>query len=508
MISPLKQTATLDLRHEKLPPAWLRRAPTHPDREETPAPNVWRTGPRLAFRDALVDGLDHTREVALVSSFLLSDATLAKAMHQAADRGVRVYVLTASKQRLQKVLGDDDHFDRRMAEEHEKLLDGLAGKVLLRSADHLHAKFLVTDPGPEARAWLSTANFNKGLADNVEIGVALGAEAANAVAGHFRSAFWTEADQELRERGRLSAVKARPAIVAPPRGQSGVYVTATGRTELKDAVLNLVAHSQRELTVASYGLDVDHESVRALLDAQARGVTVTVLTRPRKAVAAAMRTLAEAGVRILAHDQLHAKVVAADGRVMVMTANLQAHGLDSGFEVGAVLAPSAANAVLETLRTWTRTFPWEYHLAAPRGGHLGDLLLADLGLRGGEGSVTRTTSVPIPLPAVTATSAIDLASAQKPVLTPPTAHTEFPQQVDFTWEVLPPKLPRDAKERLQVVEREVQEKNGTTKKIQERKPFKPRIFDHAGRVFVKVDEPADIERARQVAASLGGVVVV
>ncbi len=508
MISPLKQTASLDLSNEPLPPAWLRRGPSTPDANESPGRGVWRTGPRLTFRSALVAALDGAREVALVSSFLLSDTTLAQAMGRAAERGVRVYALTASKQRLAKVIGEDDQFDRRMADEHEKLLDALAGRVLLRSADHLHAKFVVVDPGLNARAWLSTANFNKGLGENVELGVELEAAAANAVAAHFRWAFWSEADQELRAPGRLGAVKPPPAAPATPVSTAGIFATAKGRADLRAAVLDLVRGARRELVVASYGLDADHESVRAIVEARGRGVEVTVLTRPRKAVAGVARLLAAAGVRLVAHDQLHAKAIAADERVMVMTANLQAHGLDSGFEIGVLLPPVTAATVRETLREWARTFPWEYRAEARRGEHQGDLLVAELGLRGGEALVVDGLGRPLEVAAVTAADALDLAAAPKPVLTPPPSRTEFPRRVDFAWEIRPPTLPNGAKERMQVVERDVTDKEGNTKQVQERRSFEPRVFEAAGKVFVKVEKPGDVERARTLAARLGAVVVV
>lgn len=505
MITPLKRTSTLDLSTEALPACWVRRFPTASDSNETPARGVWRTGPQFLFRRALVEGLDSAREVVLVSSFLLSDTTLADAMRRAADRGVRVYALTASKQRLGKVLAEDDDFDRRMAEEHEKLLDGLAGRVLLRSADHLHAKFVVVDPGPSGRAWLSTANFNKGLGDNIELGVELDAAAASCFALHFHWAFWREADQELRAPGRLSAVKPAPADPRRPDAVGGVCATLKDGTALRDTVLASINSARRELLVASYGLDADHVSVRAILDAKRRNVEVTVLTRPRKAVAQVAALLAAAGVRVLGHDKLHAKAIVADGQALVMTANLEPHGLDSGFELGVQLPPQRARGVEDTLREWSRTFPWEYQSALRRSGHLGDILLADGGLKEGKAKVV--ASVTVPLPIVVADDALQLDVAAPPKLNPPQTRAEYPQKVNFSWEVHAPTIPRDAKERLEVVEREEPGKDGKPQKVQERRPYKPRVFEYDRKIFVKLENPADTELARRLAARLGGVVV-
>lgn len=505
MITPLKRTSTLDLAAEELPPCWLRRFPTSSDPNENPARGVWRTGPQLRFRAALVDGLNSAREVALVSSFLLSDTTLAEAMRRAAERGVRVYALTASKQRLGKVLGEDDDFDRKMAEDHEKLLDGLAGRVLLRSADHLHAKFVVIDPGPTGRAWLSTANFNKGLGDNIELGVELDRDLATSFAAHFQWAFWREADQELRAPGRLVAVKPPPAEPRRPAPSDAVYATLKEGTALREAVLAHVRSARRELLVASYGLDGEHASVRAILDARRRGVDVIVLTRPRKTVAPVAALLAASGVRVFGHDKLHAKAIVADGQALVMTANLESHGLDTGFELGVRLPQASARGVEETLREWARVFPWEYRPAPKRGEHLGEILLADGGLREGAAKVVATLAVP--LPAVVAADALRLEDAAPPALAAPKSRSEFPQKVTFSWDVQAPTLPKDAKERLEVVEREQPGKDGKPVKTQEKRSYKPRVFERGREVFVKLESAADADLARGLAARLGGVVV-
>ena len=180
MISPLHREQTIDLTAEPLGPGWLRRRATDAESREVVNDGVWRTGPQGRFRQALVEALDSAKDVALLSSFLLADDGLAKAMLRAAKRRVRVYLLTASEQRIGKVVRDDETFEQRMADQHKKLLDTLAGNVLLRSAEHIHAKFVVVDPQlpTGARAWLSTANFNKALEDSVELGVRLGSDDA------------------------------------------------------------------------------------------------------------------------------------------------------------------------------------------------------------------------------------------------------------------------------------------------------------------------------------------
>ena len=504
MIDPIPRFEVLDLRAEPLPPCWLRRRPTAPDGLETPAAGLWRTGPAGRFRQALLDAVAGAREVVLLASFLLADRGLADALIAAVARGVRVYVLTASEQRVARLLDEDDSFEARMSDEHKRLLADLAGKVLLRSADHFHAKFLVVDPKTAAQAWLSTANFNRALVDSVELGVWLEGQAAKDLAAWFAWAFWQEAERELVARDRLAGVDKAPASPPVP-GSDLVCATTKGQTGLRDTVLELVRRARKEIWVSSYGLDADHPVVAALIDAARRKVQVHVLTRPRPAVAPAVAALAAAGARIYAHDKLHAKAIVCDAGAMLMTANLEPHGLDRGFEVGARLPASRAAALLQTLRQWAAEFPWEYAAACPRGQHLGELCLAEKGLRDGLRQVIAEEIVQAG--DVTAGDALDLSRAPAPKLSAPPPGPRFPQQVRFAWRVIPPRLPGKAIELRRRLEREEAGKDGKPRKVVEEHPHEPPAYEQGGERYVLLRTLAEREPARRLAELLKAKVV-
>lgn len=506
MIKPLHCEKIIDLTGEPLGAGWLRRHPTVNQTKEEARHGVWRTGPKLQFRDALAAALDGASEVVLFASFLLADDLLAAAILGAVQRGVRVYVLTASEQRIGKVVREEDAFEQRMADQHKKLLDSLAGKVLLRSAEHIHAKFLVVDPQDEhARAWLSTANFNKALENSVDLGVELDAKGARALATCFNWAFWCEAESELREAGRLMAIK--PGYLATPQRPSDgdVFATLNGETALREQLLAMIRSATGEILVASYGFEASHLVVRSLVESAKRGVSVTVFTRPRPAVAAGVEALAAAGITILGHDKFHAKALVVDGQAMVMSANLESHGLDSGFEVGATLRPDAAREVEATLREWANTFPWAYRADAMRGEHLGDFCPAKVGLRDGVVKVTELHSQSVQ--AIVADDALSLDAAPAPALNLATKPSELPQRVKFIWDVLPPQLPQGATLRLKEVEREEVGKDEKLTKTKTRIPYDPPVFDHKGKVFVVLKELAEIDQARQAATNLDAKVV-
>ena len=190
---------------------------------------------------------------------------------------------------------------------------------------------------------------------------------------------------------------------------------------------------------------------------------------------------------------------------MIMTANLEPHGLDRGFEVGARLPASRAAALLQTLRQWAAEFPWEYAAACPRGQHLGELCLADKGLRDGLRQVVAEEIVQAG--DVTAGDALDLSRAPAPKLSAPAPGARFPQQVRFAWRVIPPRLPGKAIELRRRLEREEAGKNGKPRKVVEEHPHEPPAYEQGGERYVLLRTLAEREPARRLAELLKAKVV-
>lgn len=490
---------------DPLPPLWIRRAPTLPDSEDRAGDRVFRVGPQGELRRGLLSTIQSARDVLLASSFLFTDEDIAEELVGAARRGVRVYVLTASETQLEKLVDDDDGFDARMIAQHKAVLDRLAEVVVLRSARHFHAKLLVADPSTVGQGWISTANFNLALQESVELGVRLDAGEVRALAAWFSRAFWLESEHELQGPGRLAKVKAAPG--EPRRQESSTIAVTTGTdNSLRDAVLELVASARERLVVACYGLDLDHASVEAILDRARAGVSVTVLTRPRPAIAATVEALTAAGARVLSHDKLHAKAILADARGLIMTANLEAQGLDAGFEVGVRLEDGRVTGLRRTLESWIEAFPWQLHIEASRADHEGEVCLPEQALRKGKRQLRDTRE--IELEAVTAESALDLDSAPDPELPIPQDGADFYRQIEYRWEVRPPKLPKKAKEELQRVKKAKTDKEGNERMVKRRVPYDPPVYSHKGRKYVLLQSPEEADAAQRQALNQGATVVV
>lgn len=503
MIQRLRRARFVDVT-EPLPPVWARRAPTQRDVAEWMGRDLCRVGVGKQFRDALVESIDRAEEVVLVVAFLLSDKAIADAMLQAVDRGVRVYVLTASEARLTRELRDDDGFEARMAEEHKKLLDRLAGKVVLRSAEHLHAKFLVTDPTTKPGGWLSTANFNLALLESVEIGIRLRPEEAKELATWFNWVFWKEAEHELVGKGRLSKTHAPPAEPSEPK-PGAIVATARDETSLRETTLDLIRSARRRLIVSSYGLEDGHPAVEAIAKRAREGLPVTVLTRPRRAVGAACLALARAGATVLAHDTLHAKIVISDEQALVMTANLQRAGLDEGFEVGLRIRPDLVGAVQATLDSWIATFPWAFEPSLLPKSAPEDLCLVEFGLP--KGRKQMRAEVEVDIGEVTAHDALSLNDAPVPPPANGKGEPSFARRRREVWHVAPPRLPRGAREVQQEQRRTERDKGGKQVERVVKVSYDPPVYEHNGKRYVVVSSDEQASDARVLAQAHSASVV-
>lgn len=506
MVKPQRCSYKMSQEQEPLPPVWLRRKPTDPDQDPPLPSGLYRIGATQSFRKALVAAIDDAREVVLAASFLLSDEEIANALLRASKRLVRVYVITASEGRLNALPKEDDFFEQRMIQEHKRLLDQLADGVLLRSAEHFHAKFLLVDPrGAAPRGFLSTANFNPALREGVELGVALSPAQITTLAQWFGWVFWREAEHELSGKGRLARVGPPPGSVREPAHQ-GLWVTTSEHTSLRSALLRIIGEARRELLVSSYGFELDHQVVARLIEAAKAGRKVTVYTRPRPAVARAVAAMHASGIRVLAHDKLHAKAILTDREGIILTANLEAQGLDRGFEVGVQLSQPAMADLRATFEQWHDRFPWQFTSTTRRGDHLGEFCLPERSLRDGLGKVIQQQQVQ--LAPIVAEDALALDQAARPSFIPPKVERELPRWFQFEWEVHPPRLPDKAKELKRTITREEKDEKGKARKVEVQEPYVPPLFEHRGKRYVVLRDPQQIPRAREFAAEMKATVVI
>lgn len=477
-----------------MPPTWLPTAAKQLDRVEQRG-RVFQSGPEGTARRRMVDIVNQARQRVVAASFLIADAGLEDALLAAARRGVRVYVLLASEARLAKEPSEGE-FDRRVLKEHWEMLERLGGHVLFRSAPHFHAKVLVVDPEENPQGMLSTANFTKeALTRNEEMQVELTSAEVADVIELLGWAMWETAEHEWTDpKDRFRAVKATGRQQHPSLGGAVVATTALATT-LRAWLINMIDGARASLVISGFGFDLDHDVLKRICARAREGIAVTVLARVRAASMPAMLEIVKAGGRVLGFNHLHGKAVCVDARAtLVMTANLQADGLDRGFEIGLSLSDERANGVRQVLESWVASAVWELQLQPLLGDAAGVVRVWRAGKLEDQ-EIREVDSVD--LGTVVAESADDLASAQ-PTASPMGPASSFAKKMRLTWRVEPPVLAPKAEE----VRRPPVEKGGKAL------PYQPPVYREEKRKVVAIRSHAELEAAKRVREEVGAVAIV
>ena len=522
-------TRVIDQRSHTLPPTWIPRE-TARDGTRGGEPERGRTvhvsGPGRAVAKRVVTLLGAAERIAVVHSFLLADRGVEDAMLEAAGRGVRVYVLLASEARLDREPGDGE-FERRVLAEHEDMLGRLGGHVLIRSAPHFHAKLVLVDPDGIAEGLLLTANLTReALERNEELAVELAPEEVEEAAALVRWALWESAEHEMADPNEFRAVKPLGCIEHPAPA-SRVLATTASATQLREAAADVIDGASEELVVASFGWDAGHPVVERLCARAREGLSLTVLARVRPRAMPALVALAQSGARVLGFRWLHAKVLWADsGQALVMSANLEEHGLDGGFELGLRLERKRAEELRMRLERWSAQAEWELRPAPALGDVVGaarvwhDGQLIDLDV---------TSRLHIDLGAVTAASADTLIAPLEPE---PPRTDALPQpghaahELECRWLVQPPGLHPKAVEVTRIpaaLQRAIDAgviRFPNPKAMQRAidagvigvanpKAKEAQVFrEPSGRLVVAIRSPKDVPSAREVAAEVEAAAIV
>lgn len=349
-----------------VPEPWAARDVRGVDANDVTAAGVFRSDRSLTLRQRICEAVDSAEEVVVAASFLFADPELEGAFTRAAERGVRVYLLLPTAARLDREVREDGE-DRAILDQHKALLQKLAGRVLVRSADSFHAKAVLVDPARPGPAFLLTANLTiDALRRNEELGIELTHDEARAAFAFLRWAAWEAADHELLEPGPLRRT-APLGVVAPPTAASGIFATRRGLRSLRDEATRIIDAAAKEIVVASYGWSAEHAVVLQLCARAKQGLNVTILARDRPKAMPALEALRQAGARVYGFSWLHAKAIWTDrDEALIMSANFEPDGLDEGFELGVTVGGARAAEVARRLGTWVAAAPKELRAADVR----------------------------------------------------------------------------------------------------------------------------------------------
>lgn len=486
-----------NLRDVELPPVWL---PAGRQRSGAEQGNLlFESGRQRVMASHAISLLERAEYVAVISSFLLADQAIEDAIVEAAGRGVRVYILLASEARLGREAGDGE-FERKVLEQHKAMLNRLAGHALFRSASHFHAKVVLADPFDdlEPQGMLLTANLTtEALERNEELGVQLLPDEVLEMASYLRWAMWESAEHEMVDpKDRFKAVKAL-GEVKHPAATTAVVATTAGSNTLRQEILRLICEAREQIIVSSFGWDAEHEVVKLLCARAQAGLQVIVLARVRPAAMPALIALAKAGAVVYAFNWLHAKAIWTDRRQgLLMSANLQQHGLDQGFELGLCLHDGRVAELHERLRGWIETAPWVLKVDAQLGAVSGrarlwngkELREVDVQLKRG-----------IDLGSVDAVSA-ELLEARQPAIPKSDPLQEPVHEVHYHWVIKAPCLHARAQEQYRAQPETESDKAGKKDRQPSAKvPYSPPVYRQPqGELVVAITDASQMAAARKV----------
>ena len=340
-----------------------------------------------------------------------------------------------------------------------------------------------------------------------------------------RWGLWENAEHELVDPPNFRAVKPLGCI-AHPTPAPHVLATTAFATQLREEALDLIDGASRKLVVTSFGWETGHPVIERLCARARQGVSLTVLARVRPRAMPALVALAEAGARVLGFKWLHAKALWADsGRALVMSANLEKHGLDGGFELGVRLGGERAEELRTRLERWSSHAAWELHPAPGLGEVAGAVRVWH------EEKLVELEVMPrrpVDLGVFTATSADGLTAPEEPETPRP---DRFPRpdyaahELECRWLVQPPRLHPEAKEVMRTdtpLQRAIDA--GVIRVVESRKkeasppsagkqakptPYEPPVFkEPGGRRVVAVQSAEEIPAARRIMKEVGAAAIV
>ncbi len=511
-IVPKTQTIAVSYEDETIPICWNKRENvTHKRTEKVHQKlGIYQSGPDKELLGSLIKLIEKAKKVVCISSFVIQPGELTDTLLAAAKRGVRVYLITASEKHFKKEVVEMGDFDERVYKEHIALLDGFAGRIMVRTADHFHSKFILADPGQKSGAgFLLTANLTLGaLYENVfvngieypcnfELGIRLSSQQVNDVYAQFLRGFWEQAEHELFTAGKLAGVGKSPFEKFPHA--KVLKWTIGNETPLKEDILRLLDSATSSITISSWSFQNDHETVKKLIEKAKGGVRVLVLARSHHYNMEALSELMNHGAQILGHFRLHGKFLIVDEQEgMIMTSNLTSLGLDGGFESGLVLEKAQITQILKIYEEWARCCEWVLSKDMPRKSINGEALTID------EEELRRTPVKP-EFVETHIINARNMEEFMDPKMDKPVPQDDviyLAARSEYT--INPPVLPKKA----QPVTEEGLPKNKAERermtKIMEKFP----LYQRKGKRFLVVKDTADIPLAMEFAKEPGLEIVV
>ncbi len=325
-------------------------------------PNIWFAGKKRIFEKSIAKHIENAKEIVIICSFLLEQTEIIDAILKIVKNSVRVYIITASENQLEKSYQLESELEDERVAAHILLLKNLRKKCLIRSAPNFHAKYILIDPKLNSRlGFISSANFTKhALSSNIEIGVQLNEEQISDLFNSFCYTFWYESKHEYLREASLSAVRDAPiGFIDKPDLTHIICPKSNNDFELN--LTRLIKNSHGDIYISSYSIDSNNSVFKIILNQLKNGRKIYIYVRPRKKDLDSLLELEQAGATIRGHPSLHFKCILIDESIdkngIIFTGNLTKESFESSYDVGIFLNSQQYKIILEILKSWRFLMP-------------------------------------------------------------------------------------------------------------------------------------------------------
>lgn len=329
-------------------------------------PDIWFIGKNRIFEKEISKAIKNAKELVIITSFLIQETNITAALLTAAKKGVKIYILTASEQRLEKDQGKENETENERIEDHKKLLRILKTKCFIRTARHFHAKYVLIDPKNENRTgYLSSANFTQhALSNNLEIGIKLNEKQIIDLFNTFCQAFWYEAEHESLSRESLRSVKKINERLFDKPKINHIF-GAKQNIGFKETLEETIEKTTGPIHLCTYSISHSTTLFDILVKQLQKGRKIYLYTRPRKRDIEPLTRLKENGAQVKGHILLHMKGMFIEDKDkpvgMIFTGNLTTESFEDSYDVGIFLSKNQYKIILPIIKSWNDIIPGTFY---------------------------------------------------------------------------------------------------------------------------------------------------
>ena len=321
------------------------------------------SGKNEVLLNSILEMIKSAKQMICICSFIFAEEKIKEALIQASKKGIHIYILTATDKFLRNLPDEDKEFDKITYKQSVELFKDLKDKSKIRTADHFHSKFIIIDPKNDEnkKGILLTANLTtKALTKNPEVAIILSNIEIDDLFVHFCNGFWLESHYDYLDNEFRPKLEFKEYFEGPI---TNLLITSSTKNTLLNKLKIIINEASKRIIISTFGILDDNEIFNLLLKKLKIGVELVILTRPREKTMRSLLKLKKAGAKIFGHPLIHAKICMVisnnSNNAIMMTANFEELGLETGFETGVLINDNRKNSIEKVLEKWIELFPFK-----------------------------------------------------------------------------------------------------------------------------------------------------